>query len=356
MNAKLTGKVQTVLGPIAAEALGVTLPHEHIIQDSSFCFVEPEDPLEKEWAHQPINLKNLGWVLRHVFNNLDNLKLDDEDAAVEEILSFKEAGGRSIVEQSIRGLSGNPQALARISEKTGVNIIMATGYYVSNTHPESLSTMTAKEVASELIRDIMEGIGDTGIKAGILKAAIGGSGPHPSHVIGSGDRKIFQACAIAQKQTGAAIEVHNMRKDLAAEALDVLKEAGADSSRIIMLHADRWGTDPLIFPKLLQAGCYLEFDGFGTAELGLIPAAGFDYQMNDARRCDLMMKIIAMGYVKQILISQDVWVKTRSQSYGGAGYAHILRNAVPLMKHKGITEEQIQTILVENPRRVLTFF
>jgi phosphotriesterase-related protein len=122
-----------------------------------------------------------------------------------------------------------------------------------------------------------------------------------------------------------------------------------------MVHADRWGINPLIFAKLLQAGCYLEFDGFGTAELGLIPAPGFDYQMNDAQRCDLILNVIAQGYLKQILISQDVWIKTRSQSYGGAGYAHILNNVVPLMKHKGITEEQIHTIMVENPKRALCF-
>ena len=214
--------------------------------------------------------------------------------------------------------------------------------------------MNAEEVAEELIRDIMVGIGDTGVRAGILKGAIGGSGLQATAVIGESDRKVLHACAIAQKPTGAAIEIHNMRKDLAAEALDILKDVKADLGRTIMLHADRWGTDPHIFPKLLQGGCYLEFDGFGTAELGLIPAPGFDYQMNDVQRCDLMLKVIDQGYLKQILISQDVWIKTRSQSYGGAGYAHILNNVVPLMKHKGITEEQIHTIMVENPKRVLS--
>jgi phosphotriesterase-related protein len=331
------------------------LPHEHILQDSSFCFIEPTDPKEKELAYQPVGLENLSWVLRHLFNNLDNLKLESEERAIKELTFFKEAGGGTVVEQSVRGLSGNPQALVQISKATGLNIIMATGYYVSTTHPEALSRMTTKEVAEELVGDIMTGIGDTGVRAGILKGAIGGAGPRPTAMIEEGDRKVLQACALAQRRTGAAIEVHNMRKDLAAEALDILKDAGADLSRTIMLHADRWGPEPPIFPRLLEAGCYLEFDGFGTAELGLIPAPGFDYQMNDAQRCDLMLRVIAQGYLKQILISQDVWIKTRSQSYGGAGYAHILQNVVPLMKHKGITEEQIHTIMVENPRRVLAF-
>jgi phosphotriesterase-related protein len=355
MRSKLVGKAQTVLGPIDPEFLGVTLPHEHILQDSSFCFVEPNDPEEKKWAYQPVGLENLSWVLRHPFDNLDNLKLDSEERAIKDLLRFKDAGGSTVVEQSVRGLSGDPRALVRISKATGLHIIMATGYYISSTHPEALSEMGVEEVGNELVRDIMVGMGDTRVRAGILKGAIGGAGLRPSSRIETGDRKVLQACAFAQRRTGAAVEVHNMRRDLAAEVLDLLKDAGADLSRVILLHADRWGTEPLIYPKLLQAGCYLEFDGFGTAELGLIPAPGFDYQMNDAQRCDLILKVIAQGYLKQILISQDVWVKTRAQSYGGAGYAHILRNGVPLMKHKGVTEEQIHTILVENPKRVLTF-
>jgi phosphotriesterase-related protein len=353
MGSGLLGKAITVLGPIPAESLGITLPHEHILQDSSFCFVEPQDPKEKELAHQPLSLQNLSWVLRHPFNHLDNLKLDNEERAVQELLSFKEAGGRTVVEQSVRGLSGNPEALGRISRTTGLNIIMATGYYVSNTYPESLSRLSAAEVSEELVRDITEGIGKTGIRAGILKAAIGGMGLPPGSVVEEGDRKVLDACAMAQRRTGAALEVHNMRKVLAAEAVNILKDAGADLRRVVMLHADRWGIDPLVFPKLLAAGCYLEFDGFGTAELGLIPGPGLDYQMNDIQRCDLVLKVIAMGYLEQLLISHDVWIKTRAESFGGAGYAHILRNVVPLMRHKGITEEQIQTILVDNPRRVL---
>ena len=351
---EMAGKAQTVLGPIDAESLGVTLTHEHLLHDSTFLFVEPTEAGEKVLAHQPVCLENLNWVLHHLFSNLDNLRLDDEQMAINNLLLFKQAGGNTIVEPSIRGLSGNPLGLVRISQATGVNVIMATGYYISMTYPPTLAAMTEEEVADELVRDITAGIDGTGVRAGFLKGAYGGAGPFSTEIEDS-DRKVMRALALAQRRTGAAIGIHTLRKDLAAEITEILGEAGADLNRTILIHADRWGPDPLIFPKLLQAGCYVEFDGFGTAELGLVPAEGFDYQINDAQRCDLIMRLITQGYLKRILVSQDIFLKNRYQSYGGAGYAHILLNAVPLMRHKGISEEQIHTILVENPKRILAF-
>jgi len=355
IKTEMVGKAQTVLGPIDADSLGITLTHEHLLQDSSFLFDEPTEAGEKVLAHQPVCLENLNWVLHHTFNNLDNLRLDDEQMAINNLMRFKQAGGNTIVEPSIRGLSGNPLGLVRISQATGVNVIMATGYYVATSHPTTLSAMTDEEVADELVQDITTGIGDTGVRAGFLKGACGGAGLSPANKIEDGDRKVMRALALAQRRTGAAIGIHDRRKHLAAEVIDILNDAGADLGRTVLIHADHWGPDPLIFPKLLQAGCYLEFDGFGTAELGLVPQEGVDYPINDAQRCDMIVRLIAQGYLKHILVSQDIWVKTRCNSYGGVGYAHILLNAVPLMRHKGISDEQIHTIMVENPKRILAF-
>ena len=350
---EMAGKAQTVLGLIDPDSLGITLPHEHFLFDATFNFVEPTEANAKLLAHQPVSLENLNWVVYHAFNSLDNYRCDDEQLIINELTPFKQAGGNTIVEQSVRGLAGNPLAALRISKATGINVIMATGYFIAMVHPASLATMTEEEIADELIRDITVGIGDTGVHAGILKAACGG----PLSVkVEETERKVMQACAIAQRHTGAAIGIHNMCDDLAAEVIEILYNAGADLSRTVMIHADRWGPDPPISPKLLQAGCYLEFDGFGTDERGLVPQPPYcaDH-INDAQRCDMIIRLINHGYLKRILVSQDVFGKIRHTSFGGVGYAHILENVVPLMRHKGISDEQIQTIMVENPKRVLTF-
>jgi phosphotriesterase-related protein len=353
MKTEMVGKAQSVLGPIAAEYLGMTLPHEHLLWDLTFYFVEPIDADEKVLAHQPVSLENLNGVLHHMLSNLDSLRQEDEQIAIKELMLFKRAGGNTIVDQSVHGMGANPLGLVRISQATGVNIIRATGYYLPMTHPKTLASMTEEEIADGLVRDITVGIGDTGVRAGMLKGAC--SGPLSVRIEDS-ERKVMRACALAQRRTGAAIGIHNLDKDLASDVMDILTEAGADLSRTIMMHADRWGPDPLIYPKLLHAGCYIELDGFGTAELGLVPVAPRrDYQINDAQRCDIIKRLIAQGYLKQILISQDVWQKSRCTSYGGVGYAHIPLDVVPLMRHKDITDEQIHAIMVENPARILSF-
>ena len=353
MQAEFQGKIQTVLGPIDPDSLGVTLPHEHFLHDSTCCFIEPTDQNEKVLAYQPVCLENLNWVIYHNYSNLDNFRFDDEQLVIKELTPFKQAGGNTIVEQSVRGIHGNPASLVRISRATGINVIMATGYYIASTHPSTLTSMTEEQIADELAKDITEGIYKTGVHAGMLKGACGA---YQSDGIEETERKVMRACVLAQQRTGAPIGIHNMRVDFAAEVLDILADAGADLSRVVMYHADRWGSDPPIYHKLLQAGCYLEFDGFGTDERGVAPiAACRTYRINDTQRCTTIARLIAEGYLKHILISQDVWTKNRHVSFGGVGYEHILLHTAPLMRHIGISDEQIHTIMVENPKRLLTF-
>ena len=346
------GKVLTVLGPVDADTLGITLPHEHILHDSTGYYIEPADSRDKILARQPVTLANLNWILHQPFSNIDNMRNLDLKRTIDELLEFKEAGGATIVDHTIRGLHPKPEGLIRIARATGLNVVTATGYYVAITHSDDMKKMTVNEIADQLVRDVTQGIEGSGAFAGLLKCACGGPA---SDTIEASEEKVFYACALAQRRTGAAIGVHNMRGDLVPAVLDILIDAGADLSRTIMMHADRWGPEPAIFPKLLQSGCYLELDGFGTAELGVIPPRRFDYQFNDAQRCDMVKRLISEGHISKILISQDVWVKTRHSSFGGAGYAHILCQTVPLMRSKGISEQDIHTIMEDNPKTVLAF-
>src|SRR6266481_6656659 len=140
----LAGQAQTVLGPIAGEAMGITLPHEHLLIDFEVMFREPATGAERGLSRQPVSLANLGWVRHHFSSNLDNLQLLDETVARDEALLFKHAGGQTFVDPTNRGLARDPLALARVARATGLNIIMGSGYYVDAAHPPGMDARTAE--------------------------------------------------------------------------------------------------------------------------------------------------------------------------------------------------------------------
>ncbi|MFC1938763.1 phosphotriesterase [Chloroflexota bacterium] len=348
---ELAGKAQTVLGIIDPDSLGVTLPHEHLLTDVSVVyFIEPDVASERELVHKPVSLEILWWLRQHYFSNLDDMRFTDEDLAIKDALLYKWAGGSTIVELSNVGLYRDPLGLARISRATGLNIIMGSGYYVWTTHPPELASMTDEKIAEEIIRDIVVGVGNTGIRAGII-GEIGCSEP-----LHDDERKVLRAAAIAQRRTGAAINVHPSLSDsFALEIMQILSDKGADLSRTVFSHCDQTGYSQATQRKLMDAGCYLEHDAFGWEEMSP-PVRGNIIDMpNDTKRINDIIQLIDDGYLNNILISGDHCFKHRLTAYGGYGYAHIIRDVTPMMLAKGISNEQIHTLMVENTKRMLTF-
>ena len=110
MNSPRAGQAQTVLGPIPGEQMGITLPHEHLLIDFEVMFHAPTSASERGLAYQPVSMENLGWIRQNFSSNLDNLRLLDENIARDEALLFKNAGGRTLVDPTNRGLARDPQA------------------------------------------------------------------------------------------------------------------------------------------------------------------------------------------------------------------------------------------------------
>ena len=350
-RSELKGKVQTVLGLIQPEELGITLPHEHLICDGTTWYSEPAVASEKRLVRHPVTIDILWWLRYHPFQNWDDLQLLDEETIIDEVFIYKALGGKSIVELTVRGLCPDPLAVARISRVTGVNIIMGTAYYVEQSYPANID-MNAKseeEIAEEFVADIMEGFANTGIHAGII-GEIGCSWPFTDN-----EKKVLRAAARAQKVTGMAINVHPGQNEGAAmECIRVLEKAGADLSRAIMSHVERAVREPDNRLELAKTGCCLEYDLFGRE--GYYPPRFRVLDIpNDAQRINELKELADRGYQNQLLISQDNYTKSSLCRYGGWGYGHILRDAVPVMKIKELSKELIDAMLIENPKRLLTF-
>ena len=346
---ELIGKVQTVLGIIDGDSLGVTLPHEHLLLDAIAFFVEPTEASQRKLAHELVSLENLYWVKPHCLSHVDNMKLTDEQLAIKEAMLYKLAGGDTIVEMTNIGIHRDPLGLARIARATGLNIVMGAGYYIGASHPPELATRTEQEIAEEIVRDIMVGADKTEVRAGVI-GEIGCSLP-----LEETERKVLRASAVAQQRTGAALNIHpSPSDDLVLEIIKILHDAGADLSRTIISHVDMFFSRTTRH-EIADAGCYLEFDCFGYADLFPIYHGRVLDTPSPTQRINDIIQLIADGYLDQILISGDICYKHMLVNYGGYGYAHILRDIVPLMRNKGMSDEQIHTLLVENPKRVLPF-
>jgi phosphotriesterase-related protein len=345
----LSGQAQTVLGPIAGEAMGITLPHEHLLIDFEVMFREPANGAERGLARQPVSLANLGWVRHNFSSNLDNLQLLDEAVARDEALLFKHAGGQTFVDPTNRGLARDPLALARVARATGLNIIMGSGYYVAAAHPADMDRRTVDDIARELVTDLTEGVDGTGVRAGFI-GEIGTTWPWTDN-----EKKVLRAAVAAQRETGAALMIHPGRHErLPLAIVDFIRKEGADLGRVIMCHIERTIADPAVLLELAATGVRLEYDLFGleTSYYPYNPA--FDMP-NDGERMRQILFLIERGHLAQILMSHDIAYKHCLTRWGGFGYHHLLVNVIPRLRAKGADDKIVQTLLIDNPRRAFVY-
>jgi phosphotriesterase-related protein len=341
----LRGKIQTVLGPIAPEALGRTLMHEHVL-----CDIRPPSTRGDNDLGPEITLENV-WQINHghgIKRAGRKYMLDLEDIATREVRMMKHEGGDAIVELTCGGLSPDPKGLQRIAAGTGVHLIMGCGYYVNDYQDPRNHGRTADDFAAEMIGQILDGAWGTDIRAGMI-GEIGCTSPWTDT-----EKRVMQAALVAATETGAAINVHPGRDpDQPQQVADFIKAAGHPTERIVISHIDRTIFDEERLLRLADSGVTIEFDLFGQ-EASYYGLSDIDMP-NDATRLKLIRALISHGHLERVVISHDICYRTRLASFGGHGYGHIFRNVVPMMKKRGYSEAEIDAILVGNPRRLLTF-
>ena len=335
--------VQGVCGTLSREDLGTVTSHEHVLLDLTAFYQALPVPGIEDPATQKVEMWNLGILSRDCYALKDNLLLTCEKTAVEELNFFKNAGGNTVVDASLPGIGRDPAALKRIAEATGLNIIMGTGFYVGETHPKEFDSMTDAEIAQLMIKELNEGI--DGVRAGYI-GEIG-----ISEIFDDKERRVLRAAAIAQKETGVAINVHiNPWTQNGIEAADILLNAGVAPDRICISHIDVENRKDYIY-SLLEKGVYVEFDNFGKEYYirREVRNSGYGLFVHDTDRVALLKQMIDDGYINQILLSCDLCLKNLMHKYGGWGYDHVLTNIVPMMEDEGITNEQIEILLKQNP-------
>ncbi len=297
--------IRTVLGDIERAQLGLTLAHEHFIIDL--------DRIRKDGVS----------------------RIDTPEEVIPEIRLMMEDGIQAAVEVSTIDLGRDVEKLRTISLATGLHIVASTGYYLSPFHPAQLAEQTAEEIAGVYESELVDGIGQTGIKAGVI-AEIASS---PECFVGQ-EKKILMAAGIASRRTGAAVSTHTGRFT-ALETIETLLDQGMDPGKVILGHQDLID-DRAYHLSLLKYGINIAFDTCGKSAY-----------MPDETRAENILALIREGYGDRLVLSNDVSRRTYFTSAGGPGYVAVMRSVVPLLRQRGATEEEIRKLLVDNPARIL---
>lgn len=299
--------IMTVRGPIDASELGFTLPHEHLLSNTL------------------IEYRGNGFMR-------------DESLAIAELSRFKDAGGASLVDLTTMEIGRDPLALRRISEATGVHVVMSTGHYRDPyLDREWFDRTSVDEIADEMVRDITDGVGDSGVRCGI----IGEIGVDKWYVSAAEERSL-RAAARASRRTGLTINTHACRWPVGGLQLDILEAEGVDARRVVISHVDTVPT-PGYALELARRGCWVEFDGFGSDdEYDMVAAIATMRALSDA------------GHFDQLLVSQDVFLRSHLHAFGGNGYDFVARELPARLRESGFSDDEYHALTVTHPRRALS--
>ncbi|MBW2272987.1 MAG: phosphotriesterase [Deltaproteobacteria bacterium] len=315
--------IQTVTGSITTDALGRTLMHEHLM------------------VGYP------GWqsdTLRAGANAAERFAI-----CVDRIEEIKSLGFTSMLDPCPNDLGRDVEFMAKVAQKTGFQIICATGLYkeaeggVPYWHFRSNFGPQVEAMTELFVRELEEGIGETGIRAGIIKVATGLDG------MSDYERGIFEAAARAAVATGAPITTHTDGGSVGDVQQKVLGEHGVAPHRVVIGHSCG-SADHDYHMGIARGGSYLGFDRFGLEAL-----------QPDAARVASLIALVEAGAGDRVVVSHDsvwCWLGQPFPPEVTAALAetwnpsHFSRRIVPMLKEQGIDDEQIDQLLVDNPRRL----
>ena len=343
------GRIQTVRGLIDPADLGPTLMHEHLFFDLRPLHVRAPWDADGSFANAPAGPETQARSRWDWFANLDELVVDDEATVIAEVGRFAAAGGGLIVECTTVGLGRDPEAIRRVSEATGVHVSMGAGYYQDRCLPAAFDALTEDAIADEIVRDIEVGVGATNIRAGHI-GEIGTTTPTEREL------RSLRAAARAQARTGAHLNVHQAYvpgdRAIQHRLADEIERAGGDLSRTVFSHMDRTGQDVEQQLSLLRRGITIEYDEFGY-ETG---NRNWDRSsVQDVTRVRDLARLAEAGFIGQLTVAHDISFKRMLVANGGWGFDHLLERVRDGFRWAGLSDEDVETIYVRTPRRLLTF-
>jgi phosphotriesterase-related protein len=316
--------INTVQGPISPDELGVTLMHEHIIYGAA------------------------GWYADNTMAPFDREAIIRASLATMKQLKAHKV--KTFVDATPNDTGRDAELLKEVSEKSGINIICATGLYSEAEGAPAYFRLRTQmgdatnEISELFMTEITKGIGTSGIKAGVIKVATGNGRISPY------EEMVLKAAARAQKQTKVPIITHTEAGTMGLEQADLLISEGGDPKRIMVGHS--CGSADLKYHlAILEKGVYIAFDRLGL-----------DVLLPDSLRKACIIGLIGIGYANRIILSHDSVVRMLGRPVQDMIAmilpnwvpTHVFNNIIPALREAGVSADKINTMMVENPRRLFS--
>ncbi len=343
----MKGYVQTILGQVKKEDMGITLPHEHLFNDLSSCVDEPFYEYSKLIKDEKVSPK-IAYGLRYdPYCNQDNMAEKEIDDVICEVQNLLSVGGRTLVDATgSRSIGRNVPKMVAVAEATGLNVIAATGRYLSKFEGEDNLLRPMEEIAAEYCADLNQGMDGTTVKAGL----IGELGVSPNFT--PGEHNNLRAGALAQLQNpDVSVNIHMpgwLR--YGDEVLDImLDEMKVNPRKVSLAHSDPSGEDHDYQKRLLDRGVYLEFDMI--AQDISFPKEGMGPSV--MQTADVIARLIKEGYASQLVLSHDVFLKQMYTKNGGNGFLFAPTVFLGLLAQRGVDTATLHQLCVDNPANLL---
>lgn len=306
----MSARAVTVLGEVDPPDLGVTMAHEHILVDN--------------------------WAMTFDYDFI----LDSEPLAIAELTRFREAGGGTICDTTSEGIGRNPEGLARISEASGVHVIMGAGWYREAVYPTIFDKTSTNQLAALLVDDLLWGSRTGGIRAGFI-----GEIGTEREAISPRQERMFRAAARAHLVTGCPIATHTTHwGELGLEQVALLTEEGVPTDSIIVGHlGDRFQDD--VVTKIAATGVWLSIDNLGFIA-GYAPLEV---------RAENVARLWDLGFGERVVLASDICNLSQLHAYGGPGYANVIENFVDLLQQRGVGQAEVHQMLIANPAKAFSY-
>jgi phosphotriesterase-related protein len=319
--------VMSVAGPLKAEDLGRTLVHEHVVISM------PGEELDPGHAPDRPEIKAM---------------------AIDQLQKLKDHGVSTLVDPCPIELGRNPELYAEVSQRSGVNIVFSTGFYMESMGiPLYWRARDPEEIAEFYLKELTDGVGKTGLRPGVIKAATGMD-------VTVNEEKCLAGAAKAQREAGCAIITHTEHSRHGERQQQIFAENGANMGRVMIGHQDEHASpEPIL--RLAERGTFVAIDRIGMASLA-----------PDETRADNVAAVVKAGHVRQMCLSHDCacaltarrfpfnFPKERRPADPLTGWAamqkpltYLLTDFLPMLKARGVSDADIDTMLRDNPRRLL---